>query len=240
MGGNHVSRERVWNATTAAQRAMVGGSKRVVHSVLDRLSREPRLESILATTTPPILVWLGSGHEPLRRWLLSRRLVGWWVTVVLGALVATRDLARAQEVLDAAAPVWSERSDAMWRLRELQIRCATGGTPLAAALVESWGGFSVLPEVASATGAGLLAELGRWDEVIAFFSDRLRQGMTIRGTLFEDTLAGATRMTGRYEFVVGLLTASGQPQLAALEVGLRTEAALLEMLGLREGVGALR
>ena len=150
--------------------------------------------------------WLSRGRlGSLRRKVLGSATIEWTINAVLGALVAVRDFDRAQELVGAVSATHAHPEDAMWRLRQLQVRCSAGQFERADALIEQWGGLGEVPEIASAVTAGYLATSRRWNEVIDFFDNRIRKGMSPQGHLFFESVAGAARHTGRYEEVLGLL-----------------------------------
>jgi lipopolysaccharide biosynthesis glycosyltransferase len=181
--------------------------------------------------------WLLAGHQPstpLRRRILSWPLTAWVMSLVLGALLAVRDLEAAEGLLASVPEPWPRGDDPRWRLRALQVWCLSGRLDRAEQLVASWGGFGEVPQVASATAAGLLAALGRWDDVIAFLADRVDRGMAVRGYLFYESVAGAARHTGRYDEILRLLPGPlHRAEAISARDALATEAELLFLLGRR-------
>lgn len=222
---------RLQARATSAGGRVVFGLKRWIGRLLGRSELQP----LIAATGPRLLhrcIRMDNGAT--RRRILDRALTKWWASVVLGALLAVRDLAGAEELLASVPPAWSKQDDPMWQLRELQVWCLSGKLDRAEDLVAEWGGFEKVPQPASATAAGLLAALGRWDDIVDFLANRVDQGVAVQGYLFLEAIAGAARHTGRYDEVIDLLSRSPRRrEVDQTRNGLVAEVELLVLLGLR-------
>jgi lipopolysaccharide biosynthesis glycosyltransferase len=225
-----VARRAHTRVTSAAGRLVFGLKVRV-----GRVVGRSELQPLIAATGLCILNrWIQADNAAFRRHVMNRTLIKWWASVVLGALLAVRNLAAAQELLASVPPEWSSQDDPMWQLRELQVWCLSGKLDRAQELVAGWGGLEKVPQPASATTAGLLAALGRWDDIVEFLANRVDQGLAVQGYLFLEAVAGAARHTGRYDEVIDLL--SRPPRRHEVEQtrnGLVAEAELLDVIGLR-------
>ncbi len=160
------------------------------------------------------------------------------ISSVLLAIFSQQDWERAEQLLKTAGGVLRETGDWELRHRKLQFLCFTLRLEEAEAFLAEWGKLSEVPEIASATVAGLYAALSRWDRILDLLRDRIRQRFPIEHHLFIEAVAGAARRTGEYTEVIALLSGALEtgpvPALANFRDRLVAEVALLRSLGLRD------
>lgn len=124
------------------------------------------------------------------------------VIALIDSAMAQQEWDHALELLAHAELVWVSDDDSIVKLHRLMVDCLRLDLEAAAARVVSW---SEIPVICSGAVAALYAAQGRWEDVLELLGERIGQGINISGEAFVVAITKATRHTGRYSEVVGLI-----------------------------------